>query len=219
MSSLIDQITRRKSQQSSFTDIVHGERGAMVLRVFEEKVYPFLDKMPEIQLNAEESAWCEDLAARMTERKRNEVWILEKDSLNVSERFLTGILGEFAVGKLLDRKVVDETIGICDDHAVPDLQTIGIRVGVKTCRYNMTVPLVKKDNPMPQVICMVKQETRSVVIGGLAMPKVLDTYLDDSLVFDRGAIKRGTKSAFYGFDQLIQFNSIDELLNAYQRWI
>lgn len=125
------------------------------------------------------------------------------------KRFTTGFLGEAAVEQLLNVSIIDWTIGKSNFYHHPDIP--GYNVGIKTVEYNK-FPIIFKDNRYPQIICIHSTEIdRLVFVCGLATVDVLNTYQDDNLIIDSKLRARGTKTGFYGFDKLIQVNTLDDL--------
>lgn len=121
-------------------------------------------------------------------------------------RFYTGFLGEAAIEALLHTdKIIDWSCGNSNDYNVPDLLKIGINAGIKTADiYNF--PVIFKKNTYPQII-NIRYGYNTVFICGLATTNVLNTYQNDDLILSPFLRKRGTKTGFYGFDQLLSFNN------------
>ena len=50
-----------------------------------------------------------------------------------------------------------------------------------------------------------------IFVCGLATSNVLNNYQDDDLILDPNLRARGTKTGFYGFEQLVPIKSLNDL--------
>lgn len=57
---------------------------------------------------------------------------------------------------------------------------------------------------------MIKVKDNHVVLCGLATKDVLNTYQSDGLVRDKRIFQRGSKTGFYGFENLKTLSILDE---------
>lgn len=136
------------------------------------------------------------------------------DGRNISERCLTGGLGErsFEIYMGWEKgKVLDPRVGSNRDFHHADIGDLG--VGVKAARIGLCpmVPISPKDGERStsQVICIVGKhsyrmkfpEYERVWILGLATPEVLQRYSDVRLI-ENSEGRRGTKHGFWGFEHL-----------------
>jgi hypothetical protein len=131
------------------------------------------------------------------------------DPFNEQKRWMTGFLGERAIEQFLGTSFMDMSVGDSKNYHVSDLSKLNLPIGVKTVEYGK-FPLVFKGSRKPEII-VVKIDDNNLVICGLAMPDVLNTYQDDELILSPSLRKRNTKSGFYGFDKLLPFTSLYDL--------
>ena len=69
-----------------------------------------------------------------------------------------------------------------------------------------------KDNSYPQIICIKSTKYNNLIfVCGLATSNVLNNYQDDDLILDPNLRARGTKTGFYGFEQLVPIKSLNDL--------
>ena len=131
------------------------------------------------------------------------------DSNKEVKRFTTGFLGEAALEKLFGIPIIDWTIGYSGLYHIPDIP--GYRVGIKTVERDK-FPIIFKDNSYPQIICIKSTKYNNLIfVCGLATSNVLNNYQDDDLILDPNLRARGTKTGFYGFEQLVPIKSLNDL--------
>ncbi len=127
------------------------------------------------------------------------------------KRFYTGFLGEAALEKYLGISIIDWSIGNSKNYHTPDIP--GYRVGIKTVEYGK-FPIIFKHNTYAQIICIRSTQQKNLIyICGLATPSVLNMYQSDALILDTNLRNRGTKTGFYGFNQLkysIELSDLDQ---------
>ena len=128
-------------------------------------------------------------------------------------RWVNGFLGECAVEQYLDKPFVDFSVGDSVDYHVSDLSKLGYQCGVKTSA-KFRYPVIFKQSYKPEII-VVKQTENLLWICGLATPNILNTFQSLDLITDANILKRGTKTAFYGFNRLI---SPKKMLNYLQHY-
>lgn len=116
------------------------------------------------------------------------------------KRFWTGLKGEMAVEKLLGMNIIEWEAGNSNTYNHSDIKELN--VGIKTVeKYKF--PIVFKKNYYPQIICVVDDERPNLVfVCGLASKENLNTYQDDDLILDPKLRARGTKTGWYGFQNL-----------------
>jgi len=124
------------------------------------------------------------------------------DSNKEIKRWTTGYLGECAVEEFLGEKFIDWTIGDSRQYHKPDMSSVGIDCGIKTVEYGK-FPLIFKTSYHPEFI-VIRKSYDTFWLCGYADPHVLNIYQSDDLVLDEALRQRGTKSAFYGFEHLIE---------------
>lgn len=131
------------------------------------------------------------------------------DNNNEYKRFSTGIMGEYAVEKLLGYPFVDWSVGDSVDYNVADLNALGLNIGIKTVEIGK-YPIIHKKAERPEIIC-IKRKNDLIIICGLATVEVLNTYQDTNLILSSALRRKGTKTGFYGFEHLIGFSTLEEL--------
>lgn len=131
------------------------------------------------------------------------------DSGQEEKRWYTGFCGEVALGEFLGEDFVDLTIGDSKGYHVSDLSNLGLDIGVKTVEKGK-FPIIFKNNKTPQII-IIKESDSRFTISGLATTDVLNKYQSDDLILSPALRKRGTKTGFYGFEKLLNFESISDL--------
>ena len=131
------------------------------------------------------------------------------------KRQYTGLLGEAALEEFFGIDIIDYSVGNSNEYNVADLRKIGLDIGVKTveiCKF----PIVHKRPYRPELIC-VKRKENEVVFFGYASMEVLARYQTDDFILDGRLRQRGTKSAFYGFSELIEIDSLKTLKAVYRK--
>ena len=123
------------------------------------------------------------------------------DGNKETTRWTTGYLGECAVEEFLGEKFIDWSVGDSAYYHKPDLSPLGIDCGIKTVEHGK-FPLIFKQSDNPEFI-VIRKNYDTFWLCGYADPYVLNTYQSDELVLDAALRKRGTKTAFYGFEHLI----------------
>ena len=132
-------------------------------------------------------------------------------------RWVNGFLGECAVEQYLGKPFVDFSVGDSVDYHVSDLSKLGYQCGVKTSA-KFRYPVIFKQSYKPEII-VVKQTENLLWICGLATPNILNTFQSLDLITDSNILKRGTKTAFYGFNRLISPKKMINYLQQYTKSI
>ena len=125
----------------------------------------------------------------------------KKDGGMEYKRWMNGILGECAVEKYIDKKFVDLSIGDSNKYHIPDMSSLGIQCGIKTVEIGK-FPIIFKTSKTPEVI-VIRESKHDFYICGVATIAVLNEFQSDDLVVSESLRRRGTKTAFYGFGNLI----------------
>jgi len=136
------------------------------------------------------------------------------DPFNESKRWRTGVGGELAFEKYINKSFVDLSIGNSKKYHTPDLNKLGLSVGIKTVEYGK-YPLIFKSSHKPEII-IIKLNNIKFSILGLATVKTLNKYQDDNKVLSKSLRSRGTKTGFVGFHMLKPFKTFDELCELVQ---
>lgn len=134
-------------------------------------------------------------------------FVIKIDGKNEYKRYYTGMLGEAALEELLGIEIIDWTIGDSSNYHTPDIPNL--KIGIKTVEYGK-FPIIFKSNYYPQII-NIRTSKDTVFICGLATVETLNKYQSDDLIISPLLRKRGTKTGFYGFNELIPFKTLDEL--------
>lgn len=152
------------------------------------------------------------LAYQIASAKQGSYWY-QKDSHALVERYTRGLCGEQAVEYYLETPVV-EWVADKKGHAHPDVQQYNM--GVKTYRDNLPA-IVERKQTYPQIFCKCNEEvidgTKDIEVSiiGVGTPDVVMNNLDDKQVKDWRILRKKTKSAFVGYDKLID---IDEYMTS-----
>tara|TARA_B100000315_G_C14510197_1_gene556603 strand:- start:212 stop:775 length:564 start_codon:yes stop_codon:yes gene_type:complete len=125
------------------------------------------------------------------------------------KRFFTGCLGELAIEKLLGIHFIDWKIGNSIKFNIADLSCLNLNIGIKTVEYGK-FPIIHKKVLRPEIITVKLTDTK-VYVCGFASKQVLKKYQNDSLILSPTLKRKGTKTAFFGFDELIPFHDLGEL--------
>lgn len=177
-------------------------------RKYNEYVTQHSDSFIRVVLDQEYITQINEFVTSLVQKKASEEHH-KKDSNQEIKRFTTGFLGEAALEKLLGIQIIDWSIGISNMYHSPDIP--GYNVGIKTVERNK-FPIIFKRNSYPQVICIKSIDRNDLIfVCGLATTDVLNTYQDDDLILDPKLRSRGTKTGFYGFQQLKPIRSLNDL--------
>lgn len=122
------------------------------------------------------------------------------DALSMAKRQLTGKMGEAAVGFWLGKDIVDWSVGNSKEYNVPDLQLIGIKLGIK-CVNAPAAHIVLKTPTYGEILCI--RTENKITILGIATINILKKYSSDALVNDQNLIKRNVKTGFNAYDKLL----------------
>jgi hypothetical protein len=136
-----------------------------------------------------------------------------RDNNKMSKRFLTGVLGEVAVEELIHKQFVNWTVGAAKFYNKADLTKLNLNIGIKTVEMGK-LPVIHKKPKRPEIINL-KVNDHFFYICGLATRETLLKYQDDDGILSPALRKKGNKTAFYGFSELIKFNNFAGLVKAY----
>jgi hypothetical protein len=176
---------------------------------FIEIVSPCLLQTNKVSLSNEEVTIISNFTKKIVSAKMNESHH-KIDGSNEQKRWMTGIGGEIALGKFINKPFVDLSIGQSNDYFSPDLKSIGLNVGVKTVEFGK-FPIIFKKSFKPEII-VVKKNDFDFYICGLASVDILNKFQSESLILSPALRARGTKTGFYGFQHLLKFNTLNELI-------
>lgn len=178
------------------------------VRTYQEYIVPRLSKSPFVTVPEPKLQRLRDFVRDVQAAKRQEQHH-QADPNNERKRFYTGMLGECAVEELLNVSFVDWSIGDSKAYHVGDLSSIGLNVGIKTVEHG-SFPVIFTYPKRPEIICVRMNETQ-VYVCGLATVAMLRQYQDSSLIKSPSLRNRGTKTCYYGFDQLKPFQNMNGL--------
>jgi hypothetical protein len=173
---------------------------------YETHIRPYSDRFVRIKLSNNEIKKAFKWALEMTEAKDIEMTIA-RDNASAFKRLANGMIGEMAIEKFFQTTFIDWTIGQSKDYSRPDLISIGHSIGVKTVEYGK-FPVIPKINYYPQIINIYRAGDQVCFICGLASPEVLNSFQTTDLIVSNSLKRKGTKTAFYGFDHLTDPKSI-----------
>ncbi|MFW6028901.1 MAG: hypothetical protein ACOCRO_01465 [Halanaerobiales bacterium] len=135
------------------------------------------------------------------------------DTKNLSNRFYTGLLGEAAIEEITGLNVIEWTVGHSTKYDKPDLHNAGYNVGVKTVNYGL-FPVVHKRPMWPEIINFIKND-KEVMVCGIAPLDSLILKQNDSYILSDFLRRKGNKTAFYGFSDILSFSNYKEFNKAY----
>lgn len=175
--------------------------------LYQQHVSQYAGKFKKVILNPLELKYINELAIKIIEAKKNET-SHRKDGASEEKRFTNGLKGEFAVIKFLKMDAIKYAdsieIGVSVDFNVPDLPGYG--VGIKTVDYGH-FPIIPKENTYPQIICICHPNAADTIyVCGLATVDTLNKYQHDDLILDPNLKAKGTKTGFWGFAELKEFD-------------
>jgi len=175
---------------------------------YEDCVIKYSGNFKRILIDREYISKIENFVAKIVAFKNKEDHHIV-DSNKESKRFMTGFMGEAAIEKLFGIQIIDWTIGNSSYYHHPDIP--GYNVGIKTVEKGK-FPIIFKQNKYPQIIC-IRSDYRDdlVFVCGLATADVLNRCQSDTLVLDPRLQGRGTKTGFWGFNELTQVSSLDDI--------
>lgn len=182
-------------------------------RRYQDDVVPFLNTATVIELTAADVELVREFAKQFQKAKSFE-HLHQIDDEQEIKRYMTGFSAELALEKMLGVKILDTTLGKSENYNHADLKENGINIGIKCAHYGNYPVVFKK--PYNAEIVTVLRGNKVYVCGVASIQTMLD-YADDNLILNAKFRARGVKSGFYGFDQLIPFNNLDELKSICKR--
>lgn len=176
---------------------------------YEKYIKPFSEKFNLVEVTEEKIEKITELALAIIKAKNGEKHHAN-DNTSEFKRFYNGLLGEAALEQFFGIEgIIDWSVGKSNFYHTPDLRKVGLEVGVKTVTYG-SFPIISKKSNSAEII-MISYKQKYVYICGLGTPDVLNKFQSTDLIKDRRLKERGTKTGFYGFEQLLTFNSFSEL--------
>jgi hypothetical protein len=178
------------------------------IRSYETDCQPYIDCFKKVTLSKHDIQLLDAFSVEVAEVKVKEHHYLKDDEV-VVERYKTGFGGELAVDSFLGISTTDLSIGSSRFHDKSDLVAIDLDCGIKTVDYGKYHVVHKK--PMRPEIIVIKNSETEFLICGLATIAVLQKFQDIELIMSAKLRARGTKTGFYGYGHLKQFNNLEEL--------
>lgn len=137
----------------------------------------------------------------------------ETDKEGLGNRFFSGFVGEYAIGKLLgvSEQFNGSYIGGSYSNKHPDLMYCGYRLGVKTSRIGKTVKF-NLHTSEPQLVCQYTHIAEygktgiRVFICGIMLPEYVFVHSDRDWIEEPKLRNRRVKLGFFKFDKLIPFS-------------
>lgn len=148
----------------------------------------------------------ENFVDELIENKQKE-HIHKIDGIHERHRQINGLLGEAALEKLLNIKIIEQSIGASSNYNHPDIP--GYEIGIKTSIIGY-LPLIPKKNNYPQIINFLDYKTNTVYVCGLATSGVLNVYQNDNYA-PESVRNIGQKTVFTGLNHLIPIHCLDDL--------
>lgn len=180
---------------------------------YNELVTPYAQGKPRITVEPATICKINDLVKEIIQRKKFETHHLIDDK-NEYKRFFTGLLGEAALEQFLGVDIIDWSIGDSSIYNEADLKKSGFNIGIKTVEA-WKFPVVHKHVIRPELI-NVKLDDKTIVFFGYASKKSLESKQDDKFILSPLLRSRGTKSAFFGFSEIIPIKDYSHLMKIYK---
>lgn len=189
--------------------------------VYNSFIEPYRKNFIRVEFTKQELLPIIELTKKIVAEKQKEE-NYKIDGISTHKRFMTGLIGELAIERLLGINFIDYEQQENQTHSkyfnTPDLERAGYKVGVKTVEYGK-VPLIPSYNNYSQIIC-IRDTPKSVLICGVATPDILNTFQDESLVLskklkelnDKKRSRNNTKNiktGFFGFNQLLSIDILN----------
>lgn len=182
---------------------------------YKRTIVPYAENKPRITIDDDKISEINNLVNEIVKAKLSEAHH-KCDHGSEYKRFYTGLLGEAAMEKYFGIDIIDKTVGDSKKYNVADLSSIGLNIGIKTVEI-WKFPIVHKVVERPELI-NIRRDDKTVVFFGYATREVLSKYQDDSFILSNALRARGTKSAFWGFSELIPIKTLEELIQIYNKY-
>lgn len=186
--------------------------------VYSKYIEPNLNSFIRVKFSKADLLPIIELTKTIVKEKERE-FNYQIDGISTHKRYMTGLIGELAIERLLGINFIDYEQKAEQTHSkyfnTPDLEKANFNLGVKTVEFGK-VPLIPSHNNYSQIIC-IRDTPKSVLVCGIASTEILNTYQDEELVLSKklrelNDIKRNNnnsaniKTGFYGFHKLIDIN-------------
>ena len=175
---------------------------------------PFLKRkiiLSELELNQITYFVTELVKVKMTQTR-----FLKQNIQNVWNSFSNAYMSEIAIENLTKTKFIHWKIRPEKELDMSDLHFLGLDIGVKTAEYG-NLPLVYRSDGLrwgckdPEIITVI-EKPNIVYIAGYATKHMVNYY--QKVEYSFGDVSR-TKAGFWGFHQLYDFQTIDDLRSLY----
>ena len=167
---------------------------------YSKYIFPYFNTFELVVLNDEDIKKIKNFVSKIIGVKLSEAHH-KIDYGMEHKRWMNGLLGERAVENYINKKFVDLSIGDSKQYHVSDMSKLGIQCGIKTVEIGK-FPIIFKVSKMPEII-VIKESEYNYHICGVATTEVLNKYQSEDFILSENLRKRGTKTAFYGFEHLI----------------
>lgn len=184
-------------------------------QAYNKYVVPFAENKPRIVVQDDAIRKIKTLAIDIVKAKITEDHH-KIDSGKELKRFYTGLLGEAAMESLLGIDIIDYSVGHSNNFNGADICNHNIKVGIKTVEV-WKFPIIHKNVSRPELI-NIRRDDKTIVFFGYATKRVLREFQNDDYILSSNLRRRGTKSAFWGFSELIPINSFDHLCEVYYKY-
>ena len=154
--------------------------------------------------------------AAENKRQAGQQYANDIDGDALETRTLTGLIMEIAWEQFLGGKFVDLSTAFDPKKDRPDMEDLGIDVGIKGTQFNYAT-IINSTTLYPQLLAIADElDPQKVYLLGLFGPTLLNNpeWRDDSLKKTRQLYEKKSKAAFYALDAGLRINSLDHLFNT-----
>ena len=178
------------------------------MKTYNEYVIPYSKNFIKVYIDDKKVKEIEYFVSKLILEKKSELHHMI-DGFNETKRFVTGFMGEAAMEILLKAEITDYTIGNSMVYHVSDLKKCGYDVGIKTVEYGK-FPVIFKKSQRPEIF-LIKKGKNDLYVCGLATVELLKKFQDDDLILSPSLRKKGTKTCYYNFKDLLKVESLHDL--------
>jgi hypothetical protein len=164
------------------------------------------------------------LSKEAAENKRiaGQQYASDVDGDALETRTLTGLVIEMAWEQWLNAKFVDLTTAFDNKKDKPDMEDLGIDVGIKGTQFKYAT-IINSVTLYPQLLGIADEtDPQKVYLLGLFGVGLLNNpeWRDDSLKKTRQLYEKKSKAAFYALDAGLRINSLEHLINTIgDKWL
>jgi hypothetical protein len=180
----------------------------LIKPTYDTHVLPYMTRFTKINIEQSKIDLIKELVKNVVKEKAKEYHHVV-DGKKEEKRFFTGFIGEAAIENLLGIAIIDWRVGVSQKFFIPDLSGHNVNIGIKTVEWGK-FPIIFKSSHGPEII-NIKLSDTEVLVCGFASVKCLRLYQSDDLILSPLLKAKGTKTGFFGFNELKQFRTLDEL--------